>query len=126
MESVGAVLVVIQERLSLIVLKLHEYTCSSDSKRIAGTGEDLIGLADQVCDQLAEAKHRVLFQTLREAGLGLWARATEIGQRDFCESDKTYFTEVHDVLSHLCAKMESGEYYNELAKLQAIRTKGVA
>jgi len=126
LESVGAVLLTIQERLSLIVIKLQEYTCSSDSEHLAGTGEDLIVLADQVYDQLVEARHRVLSHTLREAGLGLWARATEIGQRDFCEADRTYFTEVHDVLTHLCEKIESGEYYSELAKLEAIRTKGVA
>jgi hypothetical protein len=125
MESAGAALVTIQERLSLIVIKLQKYTCSSDSKNLACTGEDLIILADQVYEQLAEAKHRILFHTLREAGLGLWARATEIEQRDFCEADRTYFTEVHNVLRHLCEKIESGEYYSELVKLDEIRTRAI-
>jgi len=116
----------IQERLCGIVTRLHEHTKTPDPENLRGAGEDLINLANQVYGPLVEARHKVLFNTLRDAGLGLWARAKDISEREmFSDDDRVYFTEVHDVLKHLCDKIETGEYYKELVKWHEVRQRAV-
>jgi hypothetical protein len=113
----------IRERLSGIVAKLQEHTNTPNPESLGGAGEDLIKLANQVYGQLAEVEHKVLSHTLRDAGLGVWSRAKDISERTFSDEDRLYFTEVHDVLKHLCDKIESGEYYRELVKWKAVKER---
>jgi len=124
LQSIGPLLLTIRERLSGIVVKIHEHTSTPDPESLGGAGEELISLANQVYGQLVEAEHKVLFNTLRDAGLGVWARSKDIRERAFSDDDRVYFTEVHDVLKHLCDKIETGEYYRELLKWQAVRGLG--
>jgi len=125
LQNLEPLLSTIRERLCGIVEKIHESTDTPDPESLGGAGEELISLANQVYGQLVKAEHKVLFNTLRDAGLGLWARAKDIRERAFSDDDRVYFTEVHDVLKHLCDKIETGEYYRELMKWQAVRRHGL-
>jgi hypothetical protein len=125
LESVEPVLVLIRERLSDVLARLHEYNAVSDHVRLGRVGEDLIELANRVYDQLVEAKHKVLYHTLRDAGLGLWARVNEIKEREFTEDDRIYFGEVYDALRDLHDSIVTGEYYKELLKLHEARKRAV-
>lgn len=124
LQNMEPLLFTIRERLSGIVEKIHENTDTPNPESLGGAGEDLVNLANQVYNQLVEVEHKVLFNTLRDAGLGVWARSKDIRERSlFSDDDKIYFTEVHDVLKHLCDKIETGEYYRELVKWQSVRGK---
>jgi len=123
LQNMEPLLSTIRERLCGIVEKIHENTDIPNPESLGGVGEDLVNLANQVYNQLVEVEHKVLYNTLRDAGLGIWVKAKDIRERAFSDDDRVYFTEVHDVLKHLCDKIETGEYYRELMKWQAIRGK---
>jgi hypothetical protein len=123
LQNVEPLLFDIRERLCGIVARLHEHTSTPNPESLGGTGEDLIKLANQVYGPLVEVEHKVLFHTLRDAGLGVWARAKDISERTFSDDDRVYFTEVHDVLKHLCDKIETGEYYRELVKWKSVKER---
>jgi len=74
----------------------------------------LIDLAWDVYPQLVKVEHRVLYHSIREAGLGIWNRAVEVQKRSLKEEDKEYFRSVHEALGNICQKIETGEYYQAL------------
>jgi len=94
---------------------------SWDIARINDVGEDLLQLARDMYPHLIEVEHRILFQSLREAGLGIRARVAEIQKGKLKEEDKTYFRNVHEALGNICGKIETGEYYKALLDVAARR-----
>jgi len=114
MERFLPILSTIQTRLREILTRNEGYMSSWDIAKIGDVGEDLLKLARDVYPQLTEVEHRVLFQSLREAGLGIRARVAEIRRGELSEDDKTYFRNVHEALGNICVKIETGEYYRAL------------
>ena len=117
------ILFAIQTRLREILTKNEGYMSSWDIVKIGDVGEDLIKLARDVYPQLIEVEHRILFQSLREAGLGIRSRVAEIRRGELREEDKIYFRNVHEVLGNLCEKIETGEYYRALLDVAAKRER---
>jgi len=117
------VLSTIQKRLREILSRNEDYMSSWDLVKIDGTGEELIRLARDTYPQLVEVEHRILFQSLREAGLGIKFRVAEIQRGKLKEEDKVYFKSVHEALVEICEKIETGEYYRALLEIAARRGK---
>jgi len=115
------VLFVVQTRLREILTRNEDYMSSWDIAKLGDIGEDLLQLARDVYPQLVEVEHRVLFQSLREAGLGIRARVAKIREGELREEDKTYFRSVHEVLGNICGKIETGEYYRALLDVASKR-----
>ncbi len=99
----------------------ENYMSSWDVAKLGDVGEDLLKLARDVYPQLIEVEHRILFQSLREAGLGIRARVAEIRKGELKEEDKVYFRNVHEALGNICGKIETGEYYKALLDVAAKR-----
>ena len=123
MERFLPILSTIQKRLREILSRNENYMSSWDLVKIDDTGEELIKLARDIYPQLAEVEHRILFQSLREAGLGIKFRIAEIRRGKLKEEDKIYFKSVHEALGEICEKIETGEYYRALLDIAARREK---
>jgi len=119
MERFLPILSVIQTRLREILDRNENYMSSWNVAKLGDIGEDLLRLAQEVYPQLIEVEHRILFQSLREAGLGIRARVTEIQKRELRNEDKVYFRSVHEALGNICGKIETGEYYKALLDVAA-------
>ncbi|MFB0504242.1 MAG: hypothetical protein ACETWE_10445 [Candidatus Bathyarchaeia archaeon] len=117
MEKFLPLLNVIQERLRDILTRNESYMLSWDMTKISGVGDDLIKLAWDVYPALMDAQHRVLSQSLKEAGLGIKDKVVEFENRKLEEKDKEYFRNVHEALSNICEKIETGEYYRALLRI---------
>jgi len=117
------ILSTIQKRLREILSRNEDYMSSWDLVKIDDTGEELIRLARDIYPQLVEVEHRILFQSLREAGLGIKFRVAEIRRGKLKEEDKIYFKSVHEALGEICEKIETGEYYRALLDIAARREK---
>jgi len=117
------ILSTIQKRLRDILSRNEDYMSSWDLMKIDDTGEELITLARDIYPQRVEAEHRILFQSLREAGLGIKFRVAEIRRGKLKEEDKIYFKSVHEALGEICEKIETGEYYRALLDIAARREK---
>mgnify|MGYP000268169981 CR=1 FL=1 len=123
MERFLPILFVIQTRLREILTRNEDYISSWDVSRLGDIGEDLLQLARDVYPHLVEVEHRVLFQSIREAGLGIRIRVAEIRKGELKEEDKIYFRNVHEALGNLCEKIETGEYYKALLDVASRREK---
>lgn len=121
MEKFEPVLTRIQARLRVILSKNEAYMLSWNVGNLKDTGDDLIKLAEEVHSHLAEFEHRVLYYALRDAGLGIRTKVVEVQRRQLMEEDKNYFQGVHKVLKSIYEKIETGEYYRELLKIQSSR-----
>jgi len=121
MERFLPILFAIQTRLREILSRNENYMSSWDIAKIGDIGEDLLQLARDVYPQLIEVEHKILFQSLREAGLGIRARVIEIQKGELKEEDKAYFRNVHEALGNICGKIETGEYYKALLDVAAKR-----
>lgn len=119
MEKFEPLLSLIQARLRVILSKNEAYMLSWDVANLKNTGDDLIKLSEEVYSHLAEVEHRVLYYTFRDAGLGMRTKAIEVQRRQLKEEDKDYFQGVHKVLKSIYEKIETGEYYRELLKIQS-------
>ncbi|MBS7649383.1 hypothetical protein KEJ17_07075 [Candidatus Bathyarchaeota archaeon] len=117
MESIIPVLDIIQVRLRGILTKNRDGMDSWDSIKLRDVGDDLIRLSVEVYPHLTLLGHRILYQSIREAGLGIRMRATLIKRRGLKEEDKEYFESVYEVLLNICQKIESGEYYRALIEM---------
>ena len=123
MERFLPILFVIQTRLREILTRNENYMSSWNIEKIGDIGEDLLKLAQDVYPQLIEDEHRVLFQSIREAGLGIRARVAEVQNGKLREEDKAYFRNVHEALGNICGKIETGEYYKALLDVAAKRKR---
>ena len=123
MERFLPILSTIQKRLRDILSRNEDYMSSWDLMKIDDTGEELIRLACDIYPQLVEVEHRILFQSLREAGLGIKFRVAEIRRGKLKEEDKIYFKSVHEALGEICEKIETGEYYRALLDIAARRER---
>jgi len=113
----------VQTRLRGILARNEGYILSWDVVKFVRTGEDLVELAHDVYPQLIQVEHRILYLSLREAGLGIKNRAVTVQKRPLKEEDKEYFRNVHEVLGNICKKIETGEYYQALLDVAARREK---
>lgn len=117
MERFLPILSTIQVRLRDILTRNESYMLTWDIGKIMCVGEDLIELAWDVHSALVEVEHRILFLSLREAGLGIRNRAHQIQSKRLKEEDKEYFKSVHETLGNICEKIETGEYYDALVRM---------
>jgi hypothetical protein len=123
MERFLPILGIIRTRLREILTKNEGYMLSWDVAKLRGIGEDLVELARDSYPQLIQVEHRVLYLSLREAGLGIRDRATIVQKRRLEEADKEYFRSVHEVLGNICRKIETGEYYEALLDVATKRER---
>jgi len=117
MEKFPPLLKTIQTRLRDILTRNECYMLSWDITKISSVGDDLIKLAWDVYPALVDAQHRVLSQSLKEAGRGIKNKVDEFQDRKLEEKDKEYFRTVHEALSNICEKIETGEYYQALLRI---------
>jgi hypothetical protein len=94
---------------------------SWDVSQLQSVGRDLVELAKDIYPQLIQVEHRVLYVSLREAGLGIQDRVTMVQEGMLRESDREYFRSVHEALGNICRKIETGEYYKALLAVAAKR-----
>jgi len=121
MERFLPILNTIQTRLRDILTRNERYMLSWDIAKLRDIGEDLVELARDVYPQLIQVEHRILYLSIKEAGLGIRDRATTVQKRSLEESDKEYFKNVHEALGNICGKIETDEYYKALLAVAAKR-----
>lgn len=121
MERFLPVLNTLQIRLREILTRNEGYMLSWDVPHLQAVGEDLVKLAKDIYPQLIQVEHRVLYASLREAGLGIQDRVAIIQKGKLRDSDKEYFRGVHEALGNICGKIETGEYYRALLAVAAKR-----
>jgi len=121
MDKFESLLYLIQVRLRIILTRTADSMLSWDMGNLKNTGDDLIRLAQETHGPLTEMGHRVLYNSIRDAGLGIWVRALEVQKRHLEEDDKRYFRDVHNALENICEKIETGEYYQALLKVRESR-----
>ena len=125
MERFLPILDTIQTRLREILTINEGCMRSWDISNLRTVGEDLVKLASDTYPQLIQVEHRVLYLSLREAGLGIRDRAAMIQKVRLEEADKTYFRSVHEILRIICGKIENGEYYDALKAVAAKREEEI-
>ncbi len=123
MEKFLPILNVVQTRLREILAKNRDGMLSWDSMKLKSVGDDLLKLSVDLYPHLALVEHRVLCQSIREAGLGIRRRASLIGERKIRDEDKEYFESVYEALLDIYQKIESGEYYRALLEIADKRIK---
>jgi len=123
MERFLPILSTVQTRLREILTRNEDCMLSWDLAKLRDIGEDLVKLAWDIYPQLVQVEHRVLYYSLREAGLGIRNRALSAQKRKIEEEDKEYFRSVYEVLGNICQKIETGEYYKALLDVAAKRKK---
>jgi hypothetical protein len=90
---------------------------SWDLIKLRSVGDDLINLSVDVYLQLTSVGHGILYQSIKDAGLGIKRRVTLIGEREISNEDKEYFEGVYEALLNIYQKIESGEYYRALLEM---------
>jgi len=123
MERFLPILDTVQTRLRQILTRNEDSMLSWDIAKLRGIGEDLLKLAWDVYPQLVQVEHRILYYSIREAGLGIRHRVISIEKRRLEEADKEYFRSVHEALGNICTKIETGEYYTALLDMATSREK---
>jgi hypothetical protein len=98
---------------------------SWDVPQLQTVGEDLVELAKDIYPQLIQVEHRVLYVSLREAGLGIQDRVMMVQDGKLKDSDWEYFRSVHEALENICIKIETGEYYKTLLAVAEKRQEEV-
>lgn len=121
MEKFLPVLDKIQTHLKDILLRNKKCMISWDMSSLKTVGEDITSLAKESYPQLIQVEHRVLYQALREAGLGIKNRAARISKKGINSGDRQYFRNVYNALTEICEKIETGEYYKALQEVVAQR-----
>lgn len=123
MERFIPILDIIRVRLREILTRTENSMNPWDMVELMMIGEDLVKLASDVQPRLIEVEHRVLSQSIREAGLGIRHRAKEVQGRSLNRDDEEYFKSVHEALGNLCEKIETGEYYEALRGVASSRKR---
>jgi hypothetical protein len=125
MEKFLPVLNIIQTQLREILTRNEGYMLSWDVPQLQTVGEDLVELAKDIYPQLIQVEHRVLYVSLREAGLGIQDRIMMVQDGKLKDSDREYFRSVHEALDNICIKIETGEYYKALLAVAEKRQEEV-
>lgn len=125
MEKFLPVLNIIQTQLREILTRNEGYMLSWDVPQLQTVGEDLVELAKDIYPQLIQVEHRVLYVSLREAGLGIQDRVMMVQDGKLKDSDREYFRSVHEALDNICIKIETGEYYKALLAVAEKRQEEV-
>lgn len=123
MERFLPILDLVQVRLQEILAKNKDGMLSWDSTKLKHVGDDLLKLSVDLYPHLSSVEHRVLCQSLREAGLGIRRRALLIGEGEISDKDKEYFESVYETLLNIYQKIKSGEYYRALLEIADKKTK---
>ncbi|MEM1606540.1 MAG: hypothetical protein QW341_01645 [Candidatus Bathyarchaeia archaeon] len=118
MEKFLPILDVIRIRLGEILSKNKDGMISWDLIKLKSVGDDLLKLSADLYPQLFQVGHRVLYQSIREAGLGIVWRISLIESCGEVKiEDKEYFESVYETLLNIHRKIESGEYYRALIEI---------
>lgn len=118
------ILDVIRVRLGEILLKNKDGMTSWDLVKLKNVGDELLKLSADLYPQLFQVGHRILYQSIREAGLGIVWRISLIESCGEVKiEDKEYFESVYEALLNIHRKIESGEYYKALIEI-ANKKKG--
>ena len=117
MKDIDSILGLIALNLRDILTRNKKYMVSWDIAKLESIGEELVNLSLKVQVQLTKVEHKVLFLSLREAGLGLKKKAKSILEAGMKNTDKEYFVAVHQALDNICLNIETGEYYRALKAL---------
>jgi len=125
MEKFLPVLNIIQTQLREILTRNEGYMLSWDVPQLQTVGEDLVELAKDIYPQLIQVEHRVLYVSLREAGLGIQDRVMMVQDGKLKDSDREYFRSIHEALDNICIKIETGEYYKALLAVAEKRQEEV-
>ena len=125
MEKFLPVLNIIQTQLREILTRNEGYMLSWDVPQLQTVGEDLVELAKDIYPQLIQVEHRVLYVSLREAGLGIQDRVMMVQDGKLKDSDRDYFRSVHEALDNICIKIETGDYYKALLAVAEKRQEEV-
>jgi len=88
---------------------------------LESSGQQLIRVAGNLWWQLSEARHSVLPATLRDAGIGLLDRSSEMRQRATTEEDVRFYFEVRSVLGHILGTIQTGDYMEELERIRVAK-----
>jgi hypothetical protein len=123
MEKFLPILKKIQTVLSTILKRYERNLFSWDLAEIRDIGEDLVQLSTSVWRQLIQVKHKVLYYSIRQAGLGIRHWAEMVQKRELNEDDKKYFKTVYEMLKKIFVKIETGEYYNALLEISVKNKK---
>lgn len=121
-DSFEELIVSVSNDLGLALTSLLEGINKRKLEKIQEASNVLIGIYSKYGSRLKAERHSILSFTLRDAGLGLWARAEQIASRSYLDDDHRYFREVYDSLNEIKASMDSGEYKTELDKLRKAKT----
>jgi len=117
MERILPALNTIQTRLREILVKNKDGMISWDLVKLRSVGDDLINLSADVHLQLTLVGHGILYQSIKDAGLGIKRRIMLIEGRKINNEDKEYFESVYEALLNIYQKIESGEYYRALLEM---------
>jgi len=123
MERFLPILNFVQVRLREILARNRDGMLSWDIIKLKRVGDDLLKLSVDLYPHLALVEHRVLCQSIREAGLGIRRKAVSIGEGEIGEEDKEYFESVYEALLTIYQKIESGEYYRALLEIANKKTR---
>jgi hypothetical protein len=118
MKNIESILGFIALSLRDILTRKKEYMVSWDIAELENLGQELINLSTKVQVQLTQVEHKVLFLSLREAGIGLKKRAKNLLKFNMKKIDKEYFLAVYEALDNICLNIENGEYYRALKALE--------
>lgn len=118
MEKFLPILDVIRVRLGEILLKNRDGMISWDLVKLKNVGDELLKLSADLYPHLFQVGHRILHQSIREAGLGIMWRISLIERSGEVKiEDKEYFENVYEALLNIHRKIESGEYYRALIEV---------
>jgi hypothetical protein len=109
------------------ILRKMDLDLERESHVIAGdlesSGQQLIWVAGNLWWQLSEAQHSVLPATLRDAGIGLLDRSSEMRHRATTEEDVHFYSEVRSVLAYILSTIRTGDYAQELERIRAAKER---
>lgn len=118
MEKFLPILDVIRVRLGEILSKNKDGMRSWDLVKLKNVGDELLKLSADLYPQLFQVGHRILYQSIREAGLGIvWRISLIESYGEVKIEDKEYFESVYEALLNIHRKIESGEYYRALVEV---------
>jgi hypothetical protein len=89
-----------------------------NASNLESSGQQLIWVAGNLWWQLSEAQHSVLPATLRDAGIGLLGRSSEMRQRATTEEDVHFYSEIRSVLAYILSTIQTGDYAEELESIR--------
>lgn len=101
-----------------ILIKFKKLLKEFDNKLLLEIANDFINLGNSLYYQFGVISHRILCITALEAGLRLKEKVKELEKRNVTNHDIEYLQEVYNIFKYIADKIESGEYEEELLKME--------